>query len=244
MRILGIVPARAGSKRVPGKNLRRLGGKTLVERAIELGLACPSLSDLCVSTDDVQILALAGAYPSLLSVVRPTELATDESPAIDYVLHALEKIERERESYDAVVILQPSSPLTAPADVEGTIQLLCATGAESAVSVVRIAHDVHPAKMKRLDGDRLVPYFEDERGRMAAHQLPELYVRNCSVYATQRSVIDSGRIVGEDCRGFVMPRDRSVDINDELDLEFAEFLLRRVPSPLDVASFPSRTPRE
>ena len=110
--------------------------------------------------------------------------------------------------------------------------------------MVRIAHDVHPAKMKRLDGDRLVPYFEDERGRMAAHQLPELYVRNCSVYATQRSAIDSGRIVGEDCRGFVMPRDRSVDINDELDLEFAEFLLRRVPSPLDVASFPSRTPRE
>lgn len=227
MRILGIVPARAGSKRIPGKNLRQLGGMTLVARAIELGLRCPSLTDLCVSTDDARILELAAAYHRVLPIDRPAELSADESPAIDYVRHALAALETGRERYDAVVILQPSSPLTDPEDVEGTVALLLASGAESAVSVVRVAHDVHPVKMKRLDGDRLLPYLEDERGRMASHELPALYVRNCSVYATRRDVIDSGRILGDDCHGFVMPRERSVDVNDEIDLLFAEFLLER-----------------
>ena len=143
-----------------------------------------------------------------------------------------------------MVLLPPTSQFTAPEDVEGTIKLLLGSGAESAVSVVRVAHDVHPIKMKRLDGDRLLPYLEDERGRMAAYELPEIFVRNCSVYATRRAVLDSGRILGEDCRGYIMPRIRSVDINDELDLEFAEFLLRRAPTPRDVAPFLLRTPRE
>lgn len=188
------------------------------------------------------MLALAAAYPVVFCIARPAELATDESPAIDYVRHALKELEPDRGAYDAVVILQPSSPLTAAADVEGTIQLLLSTSAESAVSVVRLAHDVHPVKMKRLDGDRLLPYVEEELGRMAAHELPELYVRNCSVYATRRSVIESGRIVGDDCRGYVMPRERSVDVNDEIDLEFAEFLLKRAPTPLASAPVPLSSP--
>lgn len=227
MRILGIVPARAGSRRVPGKNLRILGGRTLVERAIDLGLACGSLTDLCVSSDDRRVLAIATSKPPAIALTRPAELAGDESPAIDYVRHALETLEGERASYDAVVILQPTSPLTVPADVEATIELLRDSGADSAVSIVKLAHDLHPAKLKRLEGSRLLPYLEDEGGRMSAHELPPVYVRNCSVYATRRHVIESGRILGDDCRGHVMPRERSVDVNDELDLEFARFLLRQ-----------------
>jgi CMP-N,N'-diacetyllegionaminic acid synthase len=76
-------------------------------------------------------------------------------------------------------------------------------------------------------GDRLVPLYEDERGRMATHELPEVFVRNCSVYATRRAVLENGSILGDDCRGYVMPRARSIDINDEFDFAVAEVLLAR-----------------
>ena len=93
------------------------------------------------------------------------------------------------------------------------------------MSVMELSHDLHPLKFKTMQGDRLSPYIEAETGRMAAHELPRVYVRNCSVYATRRETIDAGQIIGDDCRGYVMPRERSLDINDSLDFSFAEFLL-------------------
>ncbi len=122
-------------------------------------------------------------------------------------------------------IIQPSSPFTTAADIDATIDLLEASGADSAVSVMEVNHDLHPLKFKTMQGDLLLPYFESEAGRMAAHELPRVYVRNCSVYASRRATLDGGQIIGDDCRGYVMPRERSLDINDSLDLSFAEFLL-------------------
>ena len=92
---------------------------------------------------------------------------------------------------------------------------------------MRVDHAFHPAKFKRLEGDRLVPYLEEEDGRFSAADLPAVFVRNGAVYASRRSVIDRGRVIGEDCRGHVMPRERSIDINEEIDLAYAEFLLSR-----------------
>jgi CMP-N,N'-diacetyllegionaminic acid synthase len=221
--ILGIVPARAGSKRVPRKNVRLLGGKPLVSWVLEAGLAARSLDRLVVSSDDDEVLGLAHAH-GVEGIRRPAELATDTAPAIDYVRHVL-----GTHPADVIVILQPSSPLTLPADIDATVDLLQATGADSAVSVVKLDHAIHPVKLKVLDGDRLLPFLEEERGRMAAHELPSVYVRNCAVYATRRSVVQGGQIIGADCRAYVMPRERSIDINDELDLSFAEFLVARGP---------------
>jgi CMP-N-acetylneuraminic acid synthetase len=232
LRILGIVPARAGSKRLPKKNVRLLAGKPLVARAIECALAAQEvgvLDAVAVSSDDVDVLAIARSYPHVIVIERPASLAADTSPAIDYVKHALAVVERDNGSakYDAVVILQPSSPLTIAADVKGTVDALVASGAPSAASVMKLDHAIHPAKLKRLIGDKLVPYLEEERGRMAAHELPELYVRNCAVYAALRATVDAGKVVDDDCRAYVMPRARSVDINDEMDFAFAQFLVEQ-----------------
>jgi CMP-N,N'-diacetyllegionaminic acid synthase len=228
--VLGIIPARAGSKRVPRKNVRLLGGVPLVVRAMQLAERCPSLSDIVVSSDDAEVIALAQQQKSPFVVRRPPELATDTAPAIDYVTHALRVLERDRgrARYDATCILQPSSPLTLPEDVEGTLALFADTGAACAVSVMKLDHAIHPLKLKRMEGDRLLPFLEPERGRMAAHELPELFVRNCAVYVTRRDVIDAGRVVDEESVGYVMPRERSVDINDEMDMAFAEFLHSRL----------------
>ncbi|NLH72429.1 MAG: acylneuraminate cytidylyltransferase family protein [Verrucomicrobia bacterium] len=228
MRTLGIIPARAGSKRLPRKNVLPLGGKPMVCWVIEAARKAQSLDRLVVSSDDPEVLALAAGYDPGIVLERPAELATDTSPAIEYVKHALVSLERRgEEPFSVVVILQPSSPLTQPDDINATVQLLLRTGADTAVSVVRLDHAIHPVKLKIMEGDRLLPYLEEERGRLAAHELPVLYVRNCAVYATRRYVIESGQIIGADCRGYVMPRERSIDINDELDYRFAEFLVER-----------------
>lgn len=203
-----------------------LAGKPLVCWVIEAALKANSLTRLVVSSDDDEVLTLVRRYRTDLPLLRPAELATDTSPAIDYVRHALSSLEGAGEGpFDAVVILQPSSPLTLPEDMDGTVQLLERSGADTAVSVVKLDHAIHPYKLKILQGDKLLPFLQEEGGRMAAHELPELHVRNCAVYATRRRVIAAGQIIGPDCRGYIMPRERSVDINDELDFRFAQFLL-------------------
>lgn len=223
MKVLGIIPAREGSKRVPGKNMRIIGGKPLTVWIIDAALGSKTVDTVVVSTDSGDVLSLAEKYNDerLSFVERPAEISRNDSPAIDYVRHVLDSL---KESYDVIVILQPSSPFTEPADIDGTVNLLEKSGADTAVSVVRLSHDVNPVKMKVMEGDKLKPFVEEEKGRMEEGTLPDIYVRNCSVYATKIEVIESGRIIGDDCRGYVMPRERSVDINDEFDFLFAEFL--------------------
>jgi CMP-N-acetylneuraminic acid synthetase len=188
-----------------------------------------------------------------LPLRRPVEISTDTSLAIEYIKHALDVIETmqkparskgemqkparskgeidvdsvEPTRFDAVVILQPSSPLTLPEDISATIELLKTSGADTAVSVVQLDHAIHPVKLKVMQGDKLLPYIEEERGRMAEHELPKLFVRNCAVYATRRETIERNQIIGTDCRGYIMPRERSIDINDEMDFMFAEFLIQK-----------------
>jgi CMP-N-acetylneuraminic acid synthetase len=223
--VLGIVPARGGSKRVPRKNVRLLAGKPLVAYAIEAALAARRISKLVVSSDDGEVLEIAKKYDPALALRRPAEMATDASPAIEYVRHALEVLETSGDAaYEAVAIIQPSSPFTLPQDIDSTIQLLEESKADSAVTVMQVEHALHPTKFKVMQGTRLLPYIEEECDRMAANELPKVYVRNCSVYAIRRETLNQGKIIGADSRGHLMPRERSVDINDELDFEFVQFL--------------------
>lgn len=195
---------------------------------IEAARAARRIDRLVVSSDDPEVLAIAGGYDEHLPLPRPAELATDEAVAIEYVRHALAVLEGRGEGpFDAVAILQPSSPLTLPSDIDITIELLETSGADSAVSVMKLDFMIHPVKMKTLDGDRLLPYLEEEGGRMAARELPTIYVRNGCIYATRRATIEQGQVIGADCRAHVMPRERSVDINDEADLLYAQFLVSR-----------------
>lgn len=232
MNVLGIVPARAGSKRILRKNLRPLLGRPLVAWALEAALAAQRLSRVVVSSDDPEVLALASNYAAGIPLARPAAIAGDTSPAIEYVRHAVDVLEAGGATrFDAVAIVQPSSPLTSAADIDATVALLESSGADSAVSVMRVDHALHPTKFKVMAGDRLLPYLMEEAGRMAAHQLPEVFVRNCSVYAASRRSLDRGQIIGADCRGYVMPRERSIDVNEEIDLLFAEFLITREYQP-------------
>ena len=228
-RTLGIVPARAGSKRLVDKNLRPVGGKPLALRAIETALATRRISRLVVSSDDRRVLDIADAVDPSIALERPSELATDTAMAVEYVRHALGAMRAQgEEPFDGVVIVQPTSPFTTAEDIDATVALLDDRSIETAVTVMPLDHALQPAKLKTMEeGGVLRSYLAEENGRMAAHQLPALFVRNGSVYATRVAVIDRGEIIGEPCVGHVMSRQRSVDINDEFDLAFAEFLWGR-----------------
>lgn len=224
MRVLGLVPARGGSSRVPGKNLARLGGSTLVRRALETALEARCFGVVALSSDDDEILAEADGL-DVVALRRPAELATATSLARDVALHALRELDEPYGPFDAVAIVQCTSPFTAPEDVAGTVALLEQTGAESVVTVARAEAAHHTLKLKRLEGDRLLPYLEDDR-LAPSHELPALWVRNGSVYAFRRDVVERG-LEADDVRGYEMPQERSFDIDTARDLAFAEFLVGR-----------------
>lgn len=221
MRVLGLVPARGGSRRVPRKNLAVLGGRTLVRRALETTAAAGCFAAVAISSEDEEILAEAKGL-DVVAVRRPPELAGDEARSLDAVLHALDVVAGD---FDAVGIVQCTSPFTTPADLAGAVAMLEHTGAGSVVSVSRVDAAIHPLKLKVMNGDRLEPWLADDR-MAPSHELPELWARNGSVYLTRVEALRRGEIVDEnDQRGYVMPAERAHDIDTPTDLAFAEFLI-------------------
>lgn len=205
----------------------KLGGKELVRYTIEAAQKSKLVDHWVLSSDDADILAIGQEYSWLQVLKRPVEISGDDALAITYVRHALEIVDQ---LFTHTVICQVTSPFTSGEDIDGTLQLLLADvgGADSSASIRKLDFDLHPAKIKTLDEQQqLHPYFEEENGRMANAQLPTVYVRNGSVYASTLACIQAGKIVGNHCLGFLMPGERSVDINDPLDFAFAEFLFQR-----------------
>jgi CMP-N-acetylneuraminic acid synthetase len=226
IRVLGLVPARGGSRRIGRKNLARLGGKTLVRRALETVLASGAFETVALSSEDEEILAEADGLDRVALVRRPAELATAAARAYDVVVHALEALEAGDRRFDAVGLVQCTSPFTAPEDLTGAVAMMERTGADSVVSVVEVETSLHPIKLKRMEGDRLIPFLEDDR-MLPSHELPELWRRNGSIYLSRREVIDRGELVAADALGFRMPPERSHDIDTPTDLALAELLLGR-----------------
>ena len=205
---------------MPRKNLAVLGGRTLVRRALETALAANVFSMVALSSEDDEILAEAEGL-DIVAIRRPAELATDTTRALDVVRHAL----GELRPFDAVAVVQATSPFTAPEDLAGAVALLHETGAESVVSVARLEAGVHPLKLKRLEPDgRLLPYLEDD-ALTPSHELPPLWARNGSIYLSRIEVLERGLLVSDrDVRGYEMPVERSFDIDTPRDLAFVRFL--------------------
>ena len=229
-KLLALIPARAGSKRVPNKNIRPFGGSNLTEIAIKQALGIPQITTVALTTDSDDLISMFQEVRGLACIKRPAVISDDKAPAIAYVRHALAFLETKLNiRYDYVMILQPTSPLRLNEDIIGTIQLIQKhPEADSAVSVVRVDHLNSPIKMKVFNGVELIPYLEPENGRLAADQLPVLYVRNCAVYITRRQKIDLFLdVMGSTSVGYPMPAERSIDINEMIDFEFAEYLTIR-----------------
>lgn len=226
MRVLGVIPARGGSKGVPRKNIRDLCGKPLIAWTIEAANGS-KLARTVVSTDDEEISSVARGLGAEVPFRRPAELATDSARAIPVIQHALCTIEEiEGRQFDAVMMLQPTTPLRKREDIDGAIALLDRTGADSVIAVVDVEGH-HPARMKFMEGDRLIdpPYCEASENQ-PRQELRPMFIRNGAIYLTRRSVVLGGSFKGQDCRAWLMPSERSVNIDNSLELRYAEWLVR------------------
>ena len=228
MQVLGIVTARGGSKGLPRKNIQPLCGKPLLQYTAEAALGSKRLNRVVLSTEDQEIAEVGRRCGLEVPFMRPPELARDETPHVPVLQDVVRKLEQAGCVYDAIFTLQPTNPLRLPADIDGAIQLLDETGADSVISFVEVG-EKHPARMKFIDAERRVidpPFVEKSEGQRR-QELPLLYLREGSIYLTRRDVLmKHNSIKGHDCRAWIMPQDRACNIDGPFDLFLAEQLLK------------------
>jgi CMP-N-acetylneuraminic acid synthetase len=219
MKVLGLIPARAGSKRIPKKNIKFLCGKPLIAWTIETALKSTKLSNVIVSTDDEEIADIAKSYGANVPFMRPSHLSEDLTPGIAPALHALEHLP----NYDVILLLQPTSPLRKNEDIDGIIKLFLEKKASSAVSVCEASN--HPNWTYFIKDQKLINCYE--KSTISRRQeLPIAYTLNGALYLASRSfILDKKSFIGESTMSYLMPQNRSIDIDDMHDWRFAEYLL-------------------
>ncbi|MDM7456730.1 MAG: acylneuraminate cytidylyltransferase family protein [Tepidimonas sp.] len=220
--VLALIPARGGSKGVPGKNIKEVAGKPLIAWTIEAAQQARCIDRVVVSSDDAAILEVARAWGAETPFERPAELARDETPSIDVVLHAV----RQLPGAAWVVLLQPTSPLRTAQDIDAAFALCRSQGAPACVSVTEAA--TPPWWMFHLtDQGRLRAFLPEQHGPQRRQDAPPLYSLNGAVYVARTDWLQRTRtFLSDETLAYAMPAERSIDIDTPLDLTIAACLLR------------------
>ena len=226
-RILAIVPARAGSKRLPGKNSKMLCGKPLVQWTIEAALNCQSISKVIVSTDSKDIAEIADRCGVPVPFLRPEEIAGDTATAIDVVKHTVKYLAQQDEYYDYIVWLQPTSPLRSTKNIEAALETLQSKEALGVISVCECDHS--PLWSNTLDEHGSMQHFLTSflKENPRSQALPTYYRLNGAIYiAKVDELITQGTFfLKDELYSYIMDRESSVDIDHHLDFKLAELLL-------------------
>ena len=220
-RVLALVTARGGSKGLPGKNLALVGGQSLVARAVHAARAARHVDRVIISSDDPEIVAAAVAAGAEAPFRRPAALARDDTPSLAVVRHALAAA---GQGFEWLVLLQPTSPLRTAADIDGALALAVEKAAPFCVSVTEAAKSPFWSYTIGADG-RLAPVI-DGPAPQRRQELPEAFALNGAVYVGRCERLLAGEgFLGAETVAFVMPRARSLDIDDALDLALAQAAL-------------------
>jgi N-acylneuraminate cytidylyltransferase len=219
--VLALIPARSGSRGLPGKNIRSFHGRPLLHWTIVAARESGVAERVLVSTDDPALAEIAQAGGAEIPFLRPPELARDETPMLDAVLDALTKMEAKGFSADALLLLQPTSPLRGAADIQAAAALLGDDDAVVSVAPVK----QHPRWLQRIDeSGRLLPY-EDAPEAACRQELPPVFMLNGAIYFVRTEAFRRERTFRPvRTRAYVMPPERSVDIDTEMDWQLAELL--------------------
>ncbi len=225
--VLALVTARGGSKGIPGKNVASVGGRPLIEWTIEAARNATRVTRTVLSTDDETIAEISRNAGCEVPFMRPPELAADNSPHMDVLEHALHWFnQNEKWTPDYLLLLQPTSPLRQASDLDAAIELAERHDADAVVGMCECSK--HPYWTKKLDVDgRLSPFFPDiEMGTHRQH-LPKAFAVNGALYLVKPGVLLSNRtFYTEKTFGYVMPRERSLDIDEPFDLKLCDLLLK------------------
>jgi CMP-N-acetylneuraminic acid synthetase len=226
--ICAVIPARGGSKGVPRKNIRPFAGRPLIAYTIDAARRTRELDRVIVSTDDEEIANIAREHGAEVPFLRPAELSGDAVPTHPVLMHALRWVEDvSNTAVDALVTLQPTSPLRRSEHIGAAVQLWRQSGADSVVTVCSVQHN--PYWMGTLVDGRFVPLFEEFGTYRSRQALPDVYRLNGAVYVTSRRVlIEDGSILGRDTRAVVMTSDESLDIDTLEDFACGEAAVARI----------------
>ena len=229
-RLLGIIPARGGSKGIPRKNLAILGGKPLIDHSIEVGLeslASGAIQHLIVSTDDPEIAGRARALGVDIPFMRPARLASDEAKSVDVVTHAFDALAKMEDLYTAAVLLQPTTPLRSARDVIEATALFRKHNAESLISAYR-DDTLSPSIMYHVQGDYAKGLDSSHNRGLRRQDHEPIYVRNGAIYIVTRTFLQHGHsLISDKPLIYAMARERSINIDTLSDLELAEWQFGR-----------------
>jgi len=230
VKVLGVTLARGGSKSVPKKNIKLLDGIPVIAHTIKEALKSNLITRYVVSTDDVEIQKVAIKYGAEAPFLRPSEFATDTASSVAALQHAVDWVEKdEGMQYDYVIELMATNPMKTVDDINHCIKKLIDTGADSVIAVHRL-DDHHPARIKKIVDDRIVDFCVPEKLESRRQDLtPEAYIRSGSIYALRRDhlMIQGQRYGSVESRPYILPPERAVNIDSEIDFLIAEQLLKK-----------------
>ncbi len=223
-KILAVIPARGGSKGLPRKNVLPLAGKPLIAWTIEAALACPFIDRLVLSSDDPEIMSIAKLWGCEVPFVRPDELAGDQARSVDVALHALDSLGG---GFDYLLSLQPTSPLRSTGDINDTVILCHQSGAPACVTVSETGKSPYWTYFIE-EGQRMTPIMGRDMPRVRRQNLPVAHALNGAVHIARIDWLRrAGKFLGPDTRARVMPPERSIDIDTDLDFKLAGLLLEK-----------------
>lgn len=228
MRILGIIPARGGSKGIPNKNIKILNGKPLLEYTTEIALQSNHLSEVMVSSDDEAIIAVAKNLGVQVPFIRPAELAQDDTPTIDVLIHALQWYEIQNNCFDAVCLLQTTSPFRTVAFLDEAIEKFLSSGCDSLVSVLKVPHEYNPHwTFETNENGTLKIATGEDKIINRRQELPQAYHRDGSIYITKTDVIlKQHSLYGKSIAYIESAPEFYVNIDTASDWEKAEQILK------------------
>jgi CMP-N,N'-diacetyllegionaminic acid synthase len=227
-KVIAVVPARAGSKSVPDKNIRNLAGKPLISWTLDTALATPEIDRVIVSTDGNKIADIARRHEGVEVFDRPADLASDTAMVIDTIHHVLARLTDDGDDDSIIVLLEPTTPGRHASDIRACLELLVSGKFDSIATFVEAR--LNPRRAWTMDGDKAVPYFDGNDPWLRRQDLPVAWQLNGAVYAFQANQLPAGgvNVLFGDIGAVIMPRERSFDIDDETDFEVADVLIRKL----------------
>ena len=224
--MIAIIPARGGSKGLPGKNIRNLHGKPLIAYTIEAALKSPYIEEAILSTDSQEIANVGLQYGVKVPFLRPAKLASDNALAIDNYIFTIEKLESmSNKEIRSIMVLQPTSPLRNTQDIDLAIDLFNSKNADSVISYTEEAHPISWHKYISQDG-HLIDILDSSIKNRQAYR--ESYYPNGAIYIFKKELLLEGKYYNDNSFAYIMPRNRSVDIDTLEDFLYAEYLLGNI----------------
>ena len=229
-KVLGIIPARGGSKSIPKKNIIDVHGKPLIYYTIEQAKRSSFLDKLIVSTDSMEIANVVKKYDVEVPFLRPDELSKDDSESVDVVIHALNFMEKKDNiEYNFIILLQPTNPLRSSVLIDKAIQIVKNNNVfDSLVSVVDVGAN-HPYRMYSLNKDNeMKPFVENLKNQMLPRQkLPSIYIRSGDIYIIKKETLMRKKsLIGDKTYGLIVDANKTINIDENIDLELANLKLQ------------------